>query len=93
MLYPSVVIEADFSGITDANGVSSIADTVFYRWQRFSADLLTLEGRVGTDATYTLTEADVGKRLKVAVLFTDDDGYDERSQNSAASAVVVAANN
>ena len=93
VLYPSVVIEADFSGITDANGVSSIADTVFYRWQRFSADLLTLEGRVGTDATYTLTEADVGKRLKVAVLFTDDDGYDERSQNSAASAVVVAANN
>ena len=92
VLYPSVVIEADFSGITDANGVSSIADTVFYRWQRFSADLLTLEGRVGTDATYTLTEADVGKRLKVAVLFTDDDGYDERSQNSAASAVVVAAN-
>ena len=79
----------DLSGITDANGVSSIADTVLYRWQRFTADLLTLEGRVGTDATYTLTDADLGKLLKVTVLFTDDDGYVERTTNSAATAVVV----
>ena len=88
------VLSVDLSGITDANGVSGIAATALYRWRRFAADGTTLENRnIGEDATYTLTAADLNKRLQVVVSFTDDDGYSERNLSSAATDVITDVSN
>ena len=82
----------DLTGIIDANGASGIADTATYRWQRFAADGVTLEADgIGTGSTYTLTDADAGKRLKVAVSFTDDAGSSEGPLTSAAALITAAA--
>ena len=86
------VLSVDLSGITDGNGVLGIADTAEYRWQRFAAGGTMPEAdSIGTDATYTLTRADAGKRLKVEVRFIDDDGYSEGARSSAATPAVTAA--
>ena len=76
----------NLSGITDANGVGNIADNVSaYNWQRFAADGITLEqDAIGTGATYTLTAADAGRKIKVQVSFTDDAGYAEGPLTSPA---------
>ena len=88
------VLSVDLSAITDANGVSGIAATALYRWRRFAADGTTLENRnIGEDATYTLTAADLNKRLQVVVSFTDDDGYSERNLSSAATDVITDVSN
>ena len=82
----------DFSNITDGNGVSGIAGTATYNWQRFAAGGTTLEADgIGTDATYTLTDADAGKTLKVVVSFTDDGGFNEGPLTSAATSTITAA--
>ena len=82
----------DFSNITDGNGVSGIAGTATYNWQRFAAGGTTLEADgIGTDATYALTGADAGKTLKVVVSFTDDGGFSEGPLTSAATSTITAA--
>ena len=82
----------DLSGIADSNGVTGIASSVTYRWQRFAADGTTLEvASLGTGSTYTLTDADAGKRIKVAVSFTDDGGNAEGPLASAATSAITAA--
>ena len=82
----------DFSNITDGNGVSGIAGTATYNWQRFAAGGTTLEADgIGTDATYALTGADAGKTLKVVVSFTDDGGFNEGPLTSAATSTITAA--
>ena len=82
------VLTADISGITDANGVTNIATSVTYNWQRFAADGTTLEADgIGTDSTYTLTGADAGKKVKVQVSFTDDAANSEGPLTSAAVTV------
>ena len=86
------VLTADLSGITDGNGIEDIADSATYNWQRFASGGITLEADViGTDATYALTAADVGKTLKVQVSFTDGDGYSEGPLTSAATQAITAA--
>ena len=86
------VLSVDPSGITDANGTTNFADNATYKWQRFAADGTTLEmDSIGTGATYTLTDADAGKRIKVVVSYTDDDNYSEGPLTSAATDVIVAA--
>ena len=81
-----------FAGITDGNGVTNIVNTATYRWQRFAADGTTLEAAtIGTGSTYTLTDADAGKTLKVSVEFTDDVGYAEGPLTSDATDAVTAA--
>ncbi len=82
----------DLSGIVDTNGVAGIAGSATYKWQRFGADGTTLEtDSIGTDSTYTLTDADAGKTLKVVVSFRDDDNFAEGPLTSAATAAITAA--
>ena len=75
---------ADTSGIADANGLDVARFS--YRWIRVDG---TSETRVGTAVTYTAVRADVGKRLKVEVSFTDDADFDE---GPLASALVTVRN-
>ena len=79
------MLRADPSRITDANGpTEGIANIVTYTWQRFAADGATLEmDAIGAGETYTLTGADAGKKIKVAVSFTDDAGFSETRTSAA----------
>ena len=57
---------SDIADIADSNGITKIADSVTYTWQRFAADGTTLEAaNIGTGDTYQLTNADAGKKVKV----------------------------
>ena len=83
-------LTADPSAIEDING---LVGTIFaYQWQQGSAD--------GTDGGYAdidsatamtllLTNAQVGRRIQVAVSFTDDEGYDETAISMATDAVAA----
>ena len=86
------VLGVDLSGITDTDGVTNIATNATYKWQRFNAAGTTLEtDSIGTDATYTLTDADATKTLKVVVNFTDDASNSEGPLTSAATSAITAA--
>ena len=86
------VLTADISGIADSNGVTKIADSAAYKWQRFAANGTTLEAaNIGTGDTYTLTDADAGKTLKVSFSFQDDENYGEGPLTSDATAAIIAA--
>ena len=86
------VLGVDLSGITDTDGTTGIADNATYKWQRFAADGTTLDtDSIGTGSTYTLTDADATKTLKVVVSFTDDGGTSEGPLTSAATAAITAA--
>ena len=61
-------LTADTSGITDADGPASLSFT--YQWNRRSGSTDTaISGE--TNNTYTLTGADVGEMITVAVRYTD----------------------
>ena len=82
----------DLSGITDTDGTTGIASNATYKWQRFAANGTTLEtDSIGTASTYTLTDADAGKTLKVVVSYTDDGGNSEGPLTSAATRAITAA--
>ena len=86
------VLGVDLSGITDTDGTTGIASNATYKWQRFAANGTTLEtDSIGTASTYTLTDADAGKTLKVVVSFTDDGGNSEGPLTSAATRAITAA--
>ena len=86
------VLGVDLSGITDTDGTTDIATTATYKWQRFAADGTTLDtDSIGTASTYTLTDADAGKTLKVVVSYTDNGGNSEGPLTSAATAAITAA--
>ena len=75
------------AGIMDPDGLTSPNFT--YQWIRVDADESNPVDISGaTSTTYTLVDADKGKRLKVRVRFVDDDGVVEEL-TSAASEVVV----
>ena len=83
------VLTAETDGIFDPNGKPS---SFTYNWQRLSVDGILVEANaIGTGSTYTLTAADVGKRIKVQVSFTDNDSNPEGPLHSGASNVVRAA--
>ena len=63
-------LSADTSSITDPNGLPDSPD-FSYQWQY--ADGTDIAG--ATDKTYHLTTADVGKKLRVRVSFTDNARY------------------
>ena len=70
------VLTADPSGITDADGLTTATYT--YQWLRVDSDGVSNETNIGTNAaTYTPVAADVGKKVKVQVSFTDDVGTAE----------------
>ena len=70
------ILTASVSGIADANGLTNPGYT--YQWIR----VLTVGGGTSniagaTASTYTLTGDDVGHRVRVRVMFTDDGGTAE----------------
>ena len=67
-------------GIADADGLSRVA----YRYQ-WLADGTDVSGATAT--TYTLTDSEEGKTIKVRVSFTDDGGYEESLTSSPTDTV------
>ena len=76
-------LTADTSGISDADGLTNVA--FGYQWLADDADI-----GGATESTYTLTNGDQGKAVKVRVSFTDDGGNDETLTSAATSAVAAA---
>ncbi len=77
-------LSADTSEISDGNGLTNVAYT--YQWIRSDGDTDTnINGATGQ--TYTLTDDDQGKTVKVTVSFTDDDGYSATLTSNATGSV------
>ena len=74
---------ADTSGIADEDGLENVAFS--YQWL---ADDEAISG--GTGSTYTLTDSEEGKTVKVRVSFTDDAGNGETLTSAATEAVSAA---
>ena len=82
-------LTAETSAIVDADGLDNAAFT--YQW--IASDGTSdsdIEG--ATEATYTLTDSDVGKTIKVRVSFSDDLGNEETLTSEATAAVEPAPN-
>ena len=75
-------LTVDTSGIDDADGMSGAVFS--YQWL---ADGVDIAG--ATSDTYTLVEADVGKAVKVRVIFNDDDDNEETLTSVATAAVAA----
>ena len=76
------VLTASTTNIDDADGMD---DAVFgHQWTADSADI---DG--ATAPTYTLTDSDVGKAIRVRVSFTDDRGHQETLTSSPTAAVLA----
>ena len=89
------VLTADASPILDTDGLTGVDFT--YQWVRVNADGMSNPADItsATTATYTLTAADAGKKVKVKVSFTDElSGEEERTSAAYPSSgtVTVAAN-
>ena len=76
-------LEADTSGIADADGLSNVQYE--YQWL---ADDAEIAGATGS--TYTLTDREESKAIKVEVSFTDDDGNEESLTSAATDSVSAA---
>ena len=76
-------LTADTTGISDGDGLDNAAFA--YQWL---ADDAEVNG--ATASTYTLTDADAGKAIRVRVSFTDDAGNDEQLTSAATGAVAAA---
>ena len=91
ILQQGEMLTADTVGVADPNGVPSDV-TYTYQWLR--ADDATDPGNDisgATGSTYTLAAADVDKRIRLKVTFTDSEGFSE-SPVSAATPAIVAEN-
>ena len=73
-------LAADTSGIADEDGLESVS--YHYQWIRTEAHIAD-----ATDSTYTLTDDDQGKTIRLKVSFIDDNGNSE-TLTSAATAEV-----
>ncbi len=73
-------LTADPSGIADTDGLTNV--TFSYQWLADDADL---SGATGS--SYTLTDSDEGKAIKVRASFTDDAGNAETLDSDATAAV------
>ena len=76
-------LAADTSGIADAEGLSNVQYQ--YQWLADNADIPG-----ATASTYTLSNSDEGKAIKVEVTFTDDAGNGETLTSAATDAVAAA---
>ena len=82
-------LTADVSGVNDADGL----DDVSYSYQWVSNDGTTdTDIQDATDSTYTLTDSDEGKAIKVKVSFTDDADHEETLTSAATAAVAAKPN-
>ena len=82
-------LTADASPIMDADGLPS---SFTYQWVRVDADGTSNPADItdATAATYTLTAADAGKKIKVQVSFTDElSGEEERTSAAYPSSGTV----
>ena len=70
-------------GISDADGLENVS--YGYQWIRTDSDGSSNAAEItnATSRTYSLVTADVGKRVKVRVTFTDDDGFEEELTSPA----------
>ncbi len=86
-----VGLEADVTGIDDANGLNAPGWT--YQWRRADDTSDTGGANISgaTAATYTPVKADEGKHLRVTATYTDDDGYETIMESAWTSAVLVRA--
>ena len=86
------VLGVDLTGITDTDGTVGIATNATYKWQRFDSTGATLDtDNIGMGPTYTLTDTDATKTLKVVVNFTDNASNSEGPLTSAATLAITAA--
>ena len=77
-------LTADTSGISDGNGLTGVSYT--YQWMRNDGNSDTnITGATGQ--SYTLTDDDLNKAIKVSVTFTDDDGYTATLTSAATGSV------
>ena len=74
-------LTADTSGISDEDGLDNVSYS--YQWRAAGADISGATGSI-----YTLSDADEGRTITVAVSFSDDRGNSE-SLTSAATAAVL----
>ena len=84
------VLTADASPIMDTDGLTDVDFT--YQWIRVDADGTSNEEDITGEiaATYTLTTADVDKKVKVKVSFTDElSGVEERTSAAYPSSGTV----
>ena len=88
-------LTADASPILDTDGLTGVDFT--YQWLRVDADGTSNPADItdATDATYTLTAADAGKKVKVKVSFTDELSGEEERTSAAypSSGTVIASTN
>ena len=83
-------LSASTDGITDPDGKPVNASDYTYQWQSVDEDGTSNETDIGTDSsTYTPVAADVGKRIRVKVSFTDNESTSEGPLTSAATAAVT----
>ena len=81
-------LTADISGIADADGLTSLLYGSLYSYQWIRNDGTTeTDIENAASSTYTLSDADVGKTIRVRVSFTDDRGYEETLTSAATTAV------
>ena len=82
-------LRAFTSSIGDRDGVPR--DQLNYQWKRYAADGTTFEANIGANSsTYRLTDNDVGKKIRLEVRFTDNDGNDEGPLTSLAYPYIAA---
>ena len=82
-------LTADTSGIADADGLTNVSYS--YQWIRNDGNSDTDIGGA-TSPTYTPSDADVGKTIKVRVTFTDDADNEETLTSEATDEVTAAPN-
>ena len=73
-------LTASTSGISDADGLTNTTFT--YQWLADDTEISSATG-----SSYTVTDGDVGKAIKVLVRFTDDAGNAENLTSTATAAV------
>ena len=78
-------LAAETSGIADEDGLDSVS--YHYQWMRTDTDIAD-----ATDSTYTLTDDDQGKTIKLKVSFIDDNGNSETLTSAATAAVAARPN-
>ena len=82
-------LTAATTAIADVDGLTS--PTYGYQWVRVDADGTSNPTDItgATSATYKQVEADVGRKLRVKVSFTDDDGNDEERTSAPTATETV----
>ena len=88
MVQVNETLTADISGIADADGLTSLLYGSLYSYQWIRNDGTTeTDIEDAASSTYTLSDADVGKTIRVRVSFTDDRGYEETLTSATTTAV------